>query len=186
MIQCLISAYNLSQALFCSIIAAPVDKFFDTHTLGTVINRFSRDQEAIDALVPDSLSQSLVNWPQLLSVLVLCIIASPYFVIFIVAICIGFYQVYIYYSSVSRDLKRLDAVSRSPVYATFAETLAGITTIRAFDDTQRFRDLMMAQMSTNQKFYFHTWMCQSWMTFRLGEKLQPLFSSELNLVTLWL
>lgn len=37
-----------------------------------------------------------------------------------------------YYRSTSRELRRLDSVSRSPIYASFTETLDGASTIRAF------------------------------------------------------
>jgi len=36
----------------------------------------------------------------------------------------------IYYLSTSRELKRLDAVSRSPIFSFFGETLAGLAVIR--------------------------------------------------------
>lgn len=37
-----------------------------------------------------------------------------------------------FYRSTSRELRRLDSVSRSPIYASFTETLDGSSTIRAF------------------------------------------------------
>lgn len=37
-----------------------------------------------------------------------------------------------YYRSTSRELRRLDSVSRSPIYASFTETLDGLSTIRSF------------------------------------------------------
>ena len=38
-------------------------------------------------------------------------------------------------SSATRDLQRLEAVSRSPIYTQFSETLNGLSTIRAFGAT---------------------------------------------------
>lgn len=37
-----------------------------------------------------------------------------------------------------RQLKRIDAVKRSPLYVHFDETLSGLATIRAFDQQDKF------------------------------------------------
>lgn len=42
-----------------------------------------------------------------------------------------------YYRSTSRELRRLDSVSRSPIYASFTETLDGSSTLRAFKSEVR-------------------------------------------------
>ena len=38
----------------------------------------------------------------------------------------------------SRELKRLEGISRSPVFASFAETLNGLSSIRAFGEVDTF------------------------------------------------
>jgi ATP-binding cassette subfamily C (CFTR/MRP) protein 10 len=37
-----------------------------------------------------------------------------------------------YYRATSRELRRLDGISRSPIYTSFSEALEGAATIRAF------------------------------------------------------
>lgn len=39
---------------------------------------------------------------------------------------------------VSRELKRLESVNKSPVFVLFSETMAGLSVIRAFRDEERF------------------------------------------------
>jgi hypothetical protein len=43
-----------------------------------------------------------------------------------------------YYLATSRELKRLDAVSKSPIFAWFSESLAGVSTIRSFNQQSIF------------------------------------------------
>lgn len=43
----------------------------------------------------------------------------------------------VYIASV-RQLKRIDSVARSPIYAHFDETIVGVGSIRAYNDEERF------------------------------------------------
>jgi ATP-binding cassette subfamily C (CFTR/MRP) protein 10 len=43
-----------------------------------------------------------------------------------------------YYRQTSREVKRLSSISKSPVYAHFSESIAGLSSIRAFCVSARF------------------------------------------------
>jgi ABC-type multidrug transport system fused ATPase/permease subunit len=49
----------------------------------------------------------------------------------ILVIGIGFGFVQVYYLRTSRQLKRNEAVTRSPIYSHFTESISGITSVRA-------------------------------------------------------
>ena len=133
----MLSASHIHRGLFRSILCAPVTTFFDTHTMGEVLNRFSKDTEIIDSSVPEFMMQAFVNWAQVFSVLALSLYATPYFAAVLVPLILMFYHIYIKFGATQRDLKRLEAVSRSPVYASLSETLSGLETIRAYGATDR-------------------------------------------------
>jgi ATP-binding cassette, subfamily C (CFTR/MRP), member 1 len=133
----LLSATHIHRDLFRTVVCAPVTTFFDTHTMGEVLNRFSKDTEVIDSSVPEFLMQAFVNWMQVISVFALSLYATPYFAIVIVPLVFLFHRIYLKFGSAQRDLKRLEAVSRSPVYASLSETLSGLDTIRAYSATDR-------------------------------------------------
>ncbi len=60
-----------------------------------------------------------------------------------------------YYRPASRDLKRLEAVARSPIYTHFGEAVAGLTTVRAFGCGERFQQIHDGNVNTNTRFYYY-------------------------------
>lgn len=72
-----------------------------------------------------------------------------------------------YYLATSRELKRLDAVSRSPIFAWFSESLAGLSTIRAFDQQEMFIAKNEIRLDRNQICYMPSISVNRWLAVRL-------------------
>lgn len=81
--------------------------FFDTTPLGRILNRFSKDQYTVDEVLPRSFQGYFRTLFNVISVLAVNAIGSPYYIIF--AIPLGFLYGYFqrFYLSTSRELKRL-------------------------------------------------------------------------------
>jgi ATP-binding cassette, subfamily C (CFTR/MRP), member 1 len=80
--------------------------------------------------------------------------STPVFIALIVPLSGIYYWVQRYYLRTSRELKRLDSVSRSPIYAHFQESLGGITTIRAYRQQTRFAMENEWRVDANLRAYF--------------------------------
>ena len=76
-------------------------------------------------------------------------------------------RVMVYYLSTSRELKRLDAVSRSPIFAWFSESLSGLSTVRAFGQQARFVAANAARVDRNQICYLPSIAVNRWLAVRL-------------------
>jgi ABC-type multidrug transport system fused ATPase/permease subunit len=76
-------------------------------------------------------------------------------------------RVFRYYLATSRELKRLDAVSKSPIFAWFSETLAGISTIRGFGQQKVFVLGNEGRIDRNQMCYLPSISCNRWLAIRL-------------------
>lgn len=93
--------------------------------------------------------------------------SNPLFLLF--AAPLGFLYMYFqrYYLTTSRELKRLDSVSRSPVYAHFQETLGGLGTIRAYKQQSRFQTTNEDRVDFNQRAAFPSISSNRWLAVRL-------------------
>ena len=69
--------------------------------------------------------------------------------------------------STSRELKRLDSTTRSPIYAHFQETLGGVSTIRAYKQETRFIYTNESRIDGNQKAYYPSISSNRWLAVRL-------------------
>ena len=103
----------------------------------------------------------------LLGALVIIAITSPLFLLLLPPLTLAYLYVQRQYRATSRELRRLDSVSRSPIYSTFSETLSGVYTVRAFGATQRFLASFAVLLDTNQRVFFLSLGASQWLNIRL-------------------
>jgi ABC-type multidrug transport system fused ATPase/permease subunit len=99
--------------------------------------------------------------------LILIAASTPVFVALIVPLGVVYLYIQRYYLRTSRELKRLDSISRSPIYAHFQETLGGITTIRAYRQQKRFALENEWRIDANLRAYFPSINANRWLAVRL-------------------
>lgn len=141
-------------------------KFFDVTPLGQLMNRFSKDLEAVDQDVAPTAIGVMTCALSLIVTVVLIAFITPGFLIAAFFIAILFYVVAAFYLRASRDLKRLESVQRSPLFQQFGETLSGMTTIRAYGDERRFIRDNLSKINTQSRPFIYLWACNRWLAFR--------------------
>ncbi|PHH76236.1 hypothetical protein CDD82_4074 [Ophiocordyceps australis] len=141
-------------------------KFFDVTPLGQLMNRFSKDLEAVDQEIAPTAIGVMSCAMSLVVTVVLIAAITPGFLIAGAFIAAIFYFVATLYLRTSRDLKRLESVQRSPLFQQFGETLSGMTTIRAYGDERRFIRDNLAKINTQSRPFIYLWACNRWLAFR--------------------
>jgi ATP-binding cassette subfamily C (CFTR/MRP) protein 1 len=99
--------------------------------------------------------------------LVVISLSTPIFIALIVPLGGLYLYIQRYYLRTSRELKRLDSISRSPVYAHFQESLSGISTIRAYQQSKRFAKENEWRVDANLRAYFPSINANRWLAVRL-------------------
>ncbi|OAQ30743.1 ATP-binding cassette transporter 1 [Linnemannia elongata AG-77] len=160
------SARVLHQDMLHSVLRSPMS-FFDTTPMGRILNRFSKDQSTIDEVLPRSFSGYSRTLFQVISVLVVVTMSTPSFIIIILPFSFVYLWLQKYFLSTSREIRRLDSVSRSPVFAHFQETLGGISTIRAYRQQKRFVDGNEHRLDQNLRAFYPGIAGNRWLAFRL-------------------
>jgi len=151
--------------LFKSVIKGNLS-FFESTSSGSVISRFSSDMDATDSMIPNMLSAFLYNSFEILATIVTISYSSPEFLIAVVPVLLIFYGIKIFYIKTSRQIKRLESSSNSPIYAHLNETVRGISSIKAFRQVPRFSQDFENLISSNLKFSYYSVMCGRWLNLR--------------------
>ncbi|XP_041988661.1 ATP-binding cassette sub-family C member 10 [Aricia agestis] len=123
------AADKIHKKLLRVIVKAEV-KFFDTTPTGRILNRFSSDTYTVDDSLPFILNIFLAQTFSLLGAVILTVYGIPWLLVGVLPMAVIYYRVQRLYRVTSRQLKRLQSVALSPVYAHFNDTLEGLATIR--------------------------------------------------------
>ncbi|KAI0641508.1 multidrug resistance-associated ABC transporter [Trametes meyenii] len=144
-------------------------RFHDTVSRGRLLNRFGKDFEGIDSSLPDNFGRSVFYAVNVVTTFVtISVVGGPPFVL--AAIIFGFlyYSIGKVYGQTSRDMRRLDSVTRSPLYSIYGETIAGVTVLRAFGASSKFLRDMLCCADTNANPYYWMWGVNRWLSARFN------------------
>ncbi|XP_065815553.1 canalicular multispecific organic anion transporter 1 isoform X2 [Labrus bergylta] len=141
--------------------------FYDTTPIGRVVNRFAKDIFTVDEAIPQSFRSWLMCLLGVLGTLLVICLATPFFTIVIIPLAVVYFFVQRFYVATSRQLRRLDSVSRSPIYSHFSETVSGLSVIRAYGHQDRFLQHNETTIDENLKSVYPWIVSNRWLAIRL-------------------
>ncbi|KAJ1773796.1 Transporter of the ATP-binding cassette (ABC) [Coemansia sp. RSA 1813] len=157
---------KLHERLLHTILRAPV-RFFDTTPVGRLINRFSKDMETIDQALSSSLAIFLTELISAIAILIVIAVITPAFTLGAILVAGIYWVIGILYLTTSREVKRFESVTKSPIYTQFGETLNGVSTIRAYGQEARFQKTNYRKVDENIRSFIYMWGANRWLSIRV-------------------
>jgi ABC-type multidrug transport system fused ATPase/permease subunit len=103
--------------------------------------------------------------------MIMIAIVFPWVLLTLLPLFGGFYFTVRYYRRSSRELKRLDGILTSPVFAHFSATMSGISVIRAYKAQERFEVEYTDKIDKNDGAWLAFEAANRWVGVRLGSFL---------------
>lgn len=163
----LTAAQRIFENMISALVNAPINKFYDVTPTGRILNRLSKDQNTIDAQLIGSLNFSIGQAFQVFSVVCMVSYVIPYLLLVIPIVLFLALKVRQFYLSSSRELVRLEFISRSPIIHHFSETVSGLSVIRAFGYQSKFSQKNANLSNSNLAVYFQQQACNCWLSITL-------------------
>uniref|UniRef100_A0A5F9DL08 ATP binding cassette subfamily C member 4 (PEL blood group) n=1 Tax=Oryctolagus cuniculus TaxID=9986 RepID=A0A5F9DL08_RABIT len=160
------SSQTLHNKMFESILKAPV-LFFDRNPIGRILNRFSKDIGHMDDLLPLTFLDFIQTFLQVVGVVAVAAAVIPWILIPLVPLGIVFIVLRRYFLETSRDVKRLESTTRSPVFSHLSSSLQGLWTIRSYRAEERFQELFDAHQDLHSEAWFLFLTTSRWFAVRL-------------------
>ncbi|XP_051282902.1 ATP-binding cassette sub-family C member 4 [Dicentrarchus labrax] len=159
-------AQSLHNRMFSAILRTPV-RFFDVNPIGRVLNRFSKDIGQLDANMPWTFVDFIQVFLQILGVIAVSVSVIPWILIPVLPLLLFFLYLRRYFLQTSRDVKRLESTTRSPVFSHLSSSLQGLWTIRAFGAEERFQKTFDAHQDLHSGAWFLFLTTSRWFALRL-------------------
>ncbi|PIK35517.1 putative multidrug resistance-associated protein 5, partial [Apostichopus japonicus] len=171
---------NLHDTLLYKIFRSPMS-FFDKTPTGRILNRFSKDMDELDVLLPINFELALQVFLMVAFAVLTIIIVFPWFLIALLPVGIIFAAILKFYRKGVHDLKRLENIARSPWFSHISSTTLGLTTIHAYEKTDEFVTKFIELLDANAYPLMLFRISGRWAGMRL-ELLVVLISTLTNLM----
>jgi ABC-type multidrug transport system fused ATPase/permease subunit len=149
------------------ILRAPL-RWLDTVPVGRILNRFTADFHSVDTHLAYAVAFATNAFLNLLGVVVAGLFVSPVLIVlasFLLGICLMFAVRYLH---AARSVKRMESITKSPVFEQFGSALTGVLTIRSFNKSQTYIDRMYRRIDDWTTATWHLWLFNRWMGWRMS------------------
>lgn len=152
-----------SQMLNC-VLRAPM-RFFQVNPQGRILNRFSKDQAVVDEILFMNMSDAILLTFRTIICFYKVGANSAITLIYLPALIMILWMLQTKFFSVSKELKRLEATSRSSLYSHLSTTLEGLPIIRSFGVQATFIQRYFNLLNENSRALFSFIGVSRWFSF---------------------
>jgi ABC-type multidrug transport system fused ATPase/permease subunit len=157
----------LHDKLLGATLQAPI-AFFDTTPIGRILNRFSSDLVIVDEELTNTISSIANCTVQVLGAIgAIAGATKGTFLVLVVPLLFIYSYLQKYFRSGNTQVARLESISRSPIYADFSQALAGVSSIRAYRQENRFINDLERSVNLNSVPNIFQQLASNWLCIRL-------------------
>ncbi|KAJ3305549.1 Multidrug resistance-associated protein 4 [Kappamyces sp. JEL0829] len=162
----LLSSQNLFRDMLTKIFHAPLS-FFQQNPQGRIMNRFSKDVNSVDEALPQTFFDLVQRSFMVLGTIAVSSIVIPYVLLLVPILVFAFLYFRKSYIASSRQMKRMEGITRSPLYSAFSVAMEGKSVIRAYRQQERFYTRFCQAQNDNTRVYFSFTCAGRWLGLRL-------------------
>jgi ABC-type multidrug transport system fused ATPase/permease subunit len=151
-----------------SLLRSPINLFYDVTPLGRILNRLSKDLNTLDEEIAFAIGSVIAQTCQTISSVLMTMIYFPYLLVFVPVILFPAKHIGYVYKRTSRELTRLESISRSPILNNFKQTLSGVKFIRSFNQVDNFIGKNHEIINLNTRLNYSLNACTVWMGICFG------------------
>ena len=141
--------------------------FFQSQHVGRLLNRFSRELAILDEMLPITfLDAAQVTVTVFASFIVIGVILPSVLLVLPIIVPL-FYWARTQFIGTSREIKRLDAVTKSPYISLLTVSLSGLPVLRTFEFPQHLNRLFSRLIDANGRVAISYHYCARWLAVRL-------------------
>ncbi|CAH8471044.1 unnamed protein product [Schistosoma margrebowiei] len=141
--------------------------FFESNLSGRILNRFSKDIGIIDDLLPTNIFEFLQCLSLVVTFCAVTVISSYWAIFPAIILSILFWVIRGRYMYLSRDLRRLEAIARTPVLSWINITLQGLPCIRASGDQSFHLNKFYDVVNSHTDVFYMNLAAALWFGIRL-------------------
>ncbi|XP_047097620.1 ATP-binding cassette sub-family C member 5-like isoform X4 [Schistocerca piceifrons] len=156
----------LHNKLFKKVVESPL-YFFETTPLGRMQTLFSRDIDEVDVRLPITVETIMQNILLVVFAILFICVVFPWFFVAVIVLGVVYHLISKIFRSAIRDIKRLDAVTRSPVLSAIGSTVSGLSTIHAFAKEGIFISKFVQLFDENSTCSFLSMVSMRWLAVRI-------------------
>lgn len=143
--------------------------FFDSTSLGRIVNRLGKDIYCIDDSLPFMLNIVLAQVFVLLGTFVVISITDPIIILILVLVGYYYYKLQSYYRCTSRELRRLESINRSPLYSLLSDCISNGPTIRSLgkENIIYYENILYEKLDKLFRVVLMSNAASNWLSIRL-------------------
>ncbi|KAK5935847.1 hypothetical protein CgunFtcFv8_021166 [Champsocephalus gunnari] len=162
----LTAASKLHNSMFQKIFSSPMS-FFDTTPVGCILNRFSKDQEEVECVLPLNMDPFLLFSLIITFTIITISAVFPLMLVAVLVMATLFALILFIFQRSIRQMKRMENISLSPCISLTTSTLQGLSTIHAYNIRENHIQLFKRLNDINSNHYLLFNCGTRWLSFWL-------------------